>query len=63
MDPKVQFFFYLAAVVCFVLAAFGDGWRVGAGGRPALASRISLVPLGLALFVFPVLWNTGELAF
>ena len=62
MDPKVQFFFYLGAVVCFALAAFGD-MRVGGRGGRAFAPAVGLVPLGLLLFVFPVLWNTGELAF
>lgn len=58
LDAKIVFFFYLAAVVCFVLAAVGT---VG-GGRGAL-SRVSLVPLGLALFVFPQMWNIGAAAF
>jgi len=26
-------------------------------------STIGLLPLGLAVFVFPTLWTTGELAF
>ena len=55
MSVEVKFFFYLAAVVCFGLAA------LPAGGK-ALA-RLSLTPLGLALFVFPTLWDTGEAAF
>lgn len=58
MDPKVAFWFYLAAVVCFVLAAVGQS--VGTRG---LASRLSLVPLGLALYVFPTLWTVGTQAY
>ena len=55
MSPEIKFFFYLAAVVCFVLAALP-------GGGKALA-RVSLTPLGLALFVFPTLWDAGQAAF
>jgi len=53
MSVEVQFFFYLAAVVCFVLAALGSRVR----------AQVAFVPLGLALFVFPTMWNTGALAF
>ncbi|HEX2191791.1 MAG TPA: hypothetical protein VHH09_01220 [Acidimicrobiales bacterium] len=63
MSPKTSFWFYLAAVVCFVIAAAGADWRFGRLGRRGLAPRLVLVPLGLALFVFPTLWTTGELAF
>lgn len=55
MSVEVRFFFYLAAVVCFVLAALAPGGK-------ALA-RVGLTPLGLAFFVFPTLWDTGEAAF
>ncbi|HVL93578.1 MAG TPA: hypothetical protein VM264_09555 [Acidimicrobiales bacterium] len=55
MDLKVQFFFYLAAFICFVLGALGN--------RAPAMSSIGLVPLGLALFVFPLVWNTAEAAF
>lgn len=58
LDAKIVFLFYLAAVVCFALAAAGT---VGSG-RGAL-SRVSLVPLGLALYVFPQMWNIGADAF
>lgn len=58
MDPKVAFFFYLAAVICFVLAATGTDV-----GRRGISTRLSLVPLGLALFVFPTLWAVGTQAF
>ncbi len=57
MDLRLIFVFYLAAVVCFVLAAAGG--RMG-GAR---TSSVALVPLGLALWLFPTLWNTGVAAF
>jgi hypothetical protein len=55
MSVEIKFLFYLAAVVCFVLAALP-------AGRPGLA-RVGLTPLGLAFFVFPTLWDTGAAAF
>jgi len=58
MDNKLVFLFYAAAVICFVLAAAGDVTK----GRGALA-RIALVPLGLALYVFPQMWNAGAAGF
>ena len=61
MDHKLRFVFYLAAVICFLLAAFGAD--LGRMGRPGVASRLSLLPLGLALYIFPQLWDIGELAF
>ena len=63
MDNKVKFFFYLASFLCFALAAAGEAWRFGARGRRGLAPRIALVPLGLALFVFPIVWDYGVLTF
>ena len=60
LDPKIKFIFYAAAVACFVLAAVGSTGR--GGGRGAM-TRVSLVPLGLALFVFPTMWDTGAAAF
>jgi hypothetical protein len=62
MSPKTSFFFYLAAFLCFVLAAAGEGWRFGMRSRRGLAPSIALVPLGLALFVFPTLYDTYKLA-
>ncbi|CAN5724096.1 MAG: hypothetical protein M3535_11360 [Actinomycetota bacterium] len=56
MDPRLTFLFYLGALVCFALAAAGG--RVG-GGR----ASVGLVPLGLALWLFPLLWSTGVAAF
>ena len=63
MDVEVRFFFYLGAVICFVLAALGEGWRYGGRGRRGLAPRLVLVPLGLALWLFPTVWDTGVAAF
>jgi hypothetical protein len=62
MDPEVSFFFYLAAIICFVIAAIGDAWKYGGrtrrGGKPALA----LIPLGLALAFVPSLGDAAALA-
>jgi hypothetical protein len=63
VDNEVKFFFYLGAVICFVLAALGEGWRYGGRGRRGLAPRLVLLPLGLALFAFPSMWDTGVAAF
>jgi hypothetical protein len=63
VDKKVEFFFYLAAVFCFAVAAAGEGWRFGSRGRRGLAPRLVLVPLGLALWAFPLMWNTYQAAF
>ncbi len=63
MDPKLAFFFYLAALVCFALAAFSPvGPGVGRAGA-GIGGRVGLVPLGLALWLFPLLWATGVAAF
>jgi hypothetical protein len=63
MDPEVAFFFYLGAVVCFVLAAVGETWRYGARTRRGLKPTLTLLPLGLALAVVPTLWAVGAEAF
>jgi hypothetical protein len=63
MDPEVSFFFYLGAIVCFVLAALGEGWRYGARTRAGLKPSLTLLPLGLALAFFPLMWDTGVAAF
>jgi hypothetical protein len=63
MEPDVSFFFYLGAVVCFVLAALGEGWRFGARTRAGLKPTLTLLPLGLALAFFPIMWDTGVAAF
>lgn len=60
LDNKIVFVFYAAAVVCFVLAAVQSSGR--GGGRGAMAS-VNLVPVGLALFVFPFMWNAGAAGF
>lgn len=62
LDNRIVFVFYAAAVVCFVLAALEGSGRTGGLSRGAL-SRVSLVPLGLALFVFPFMWNAGAAGF
>ena len=63
MDPEIAFFFYLGAVVCFVLSAIGEGWKYGARTRRGLKPSLTLLPLGLALFAFPTMWNVGVEAF
>lgn len=63
MDDEVKFFFYLAAVICFVLAAAGESWKFGSRGRRGLAPRLVLLPLGLALAFFPAMWDAGVAAF
>jgi len=62
LDGKVVFVFYLAAVVCFVLAAIAHSGRAGGLSRAGLAP-VALVPLGLALYVFPQMWNLGAASF
>ena len=62
MSPKTSFFFYLAAFICFLISAAGEGWKFGARGRRGLAPSIALLPLGLALFVVPTLYDTFKLA-
>jgi len=63
MSAEVSFFFYLAAIICFVVAALGADWRFGRLGRQGIAPRLVLVPLGLALYVVPIMWTTGKVAF
>ncbi|MGI9021811.1 MAG: hypothetical protein ACR2HV_00995 [Acidimicrobiales bacterium] len=63
MHPKVSFFYYLAAIICFLVAAIGADWRFGARGRKGLAPRLVLVPLGLLLFVIPAMWTSYKLGF
>ena len=53
MDIKIKFLFYLVAVACLVIAAFASRF----------SARVGLLPLGLALFIFPTLWDTGVAAF
>jgi hypothetical protein len=63
IDAKGQFFFYLAGVICFLVAAAGEGWKHGSRTRRGLAPALTLQPLGLALWLFPLMWNTGQTAF
>lgn len=62
MDPKLTFVFYLAALVCFVLAFLS-----GRSGAKARLSRVAtgggLVPLGLACWLFPTFWDAATRAF
>ena len=62
MSPKTAFFFYLAAFICFLISASGEGWKFGMRGRRGLAPSIALLPLGLALFVIPTLYDTFKAA-
>lgn len=62
LDNKVVFLFYGAAVACFLLAALQGTGRTAALGRGAVA-RVGLVPLGLALYVFPQMWNAASAGF
>lgn len=45
MSPTVQFLFFLAAIILFLLAAFG-----------VALGRIGALALGLALFAVPFAW-------
>ena len=63
MNATVKFFFYLGAVICFAIAAVGTDARLGRGGRPGIGARLGFVPLGLALFVFPSMWEVGVQVF
>jgi hypothetical protein len=57
-NDELTAIFYIAAVALWVLAAFAGG-TVGrrAGGA------IGLTALGLAVFWFPTMWNTCDVAF
>jgi hypothetical protein len=50
--------FYIIAVACFVLAAFGGVSRGSRGG-----GSVALVAIGLTFFVFPTMWNQVDAAF
>ena len=56
MDIKIRFIFYLLAFIVYVFSFLGRGVKLGGRG-------ITEVPLGLALTLFPTLWDTGQAAF
>jgi hypothetical protein len=56
-DPSTAIV-YLAAVVCFALAAF-----VAPAATRMPGGAIGLTALGLGLWLFPLMWNTVEVAF
>lgn len=57
-DDELTALFYLGAVVVWGLAAFTGTTLGRRTGGP-----IGLVALGLALFVFPTMWRTMDVAF
>jgi hypothetical protein len=56
-DPSTAII-YLAAVACFALAAF-----VAPAATRFPAGALGLIALGLALWLFPLMWNTVRVAF
>ncbi len=52
MNPKLVALFYLLALICFV---------AGAGGY-SLHKRLSLIPAGLALWLFPTFYASLQAA-
>jgi hypothetical protein len=66
MDPmsaELHFFFLLGSVVCLALASVRDASGLGRRATRRLPDQLSLLPLGLALFVFPLMWDAGAAAF
>ncbi len=63
MNIKGQFFCYLAAAICFFLAAVGELWKYGARTRSGAKPLVALLPLGLLAAVLPTLWRVAEAAF
>ena len=53
MDPKYQVFFFLVALVCFVVSAV---WNMEKKQPHDLLS-VNMLSLGLAFFDFVFLWN------
>ncbi|HYT26783.1 MAG TPA: hypothetical protein VEP73_09910 [Actinomycetota bacterium] len=51
MSNSVQALFYFLALVCFVGAAFAGV------SRSSFVSRVNLIALGLAFWVFVPFWN------
>lgn len=59
MSPELTFFFYLAALVFFLLGAlYPKVPRIS-----AVISQLSLVAFGLASAIVPTVWAAYELAF
>ncbi|HEU4398728.1 MAG TPA: hypothetical protein VFU54_12970 [Actinomycetota bacterium] len=52
MSDTLEFLFYLAAFLCFLLAAFSVA--------AAWAGRVNLIALGLALWIFVPLVNAVQ---
>lgn len=63
MNIKGQFFCYLAASICFFLAAVGEAWKYGARSRAGAKPLVALMPLGLLVALLPTLWRVAEAAF
>jgi hypothetical protein len=55
---KETAFFLIAAVACFALAAF---FSSAASRFPG--GSVGLIALGLALWLWPTMWNTAHAAF
>jgi len=58
MEPKYAFVFYLLALLAFLGAAFYQPYQPEATGP--FWRRVYLVPLGLALVDFVLLWATWK---
>ncbi len=56
-DPSTAIL-YIAAVACFAAAAF-----IAPAAARFPGGAIGLIALGLALWLFPLMWNTADLAF
>jgi hypothetical protein len=56
-DPSTALV-YIASVACFALAAF-----VAPAATRFPAGALGLIALGLALWLFPLMWNTAQIAF
>jgi ABC-type uncharacterized transport system permease subunit len=53
--------FYVAGVIAFVFAAFT---ALTAGDEQGIPGRaVGFIALGLALWLFPLMWNTVDAAF
>jgi len=63
MDPEIDFFFYLAAIICLVLASIGSAWKYGGRSRRGLEPAPALLPLGIALAVVPLMADAAQAGF